>query len=442
MREPWVAEVNRRISGLDGTLGPNIAMTQGEGHGIVAAEANTGNPLKGDFERMARRRFQRGSVFVRGTRELVWVGRWREDVIELSGKRVRIRKTEVLGAKRDLPTKKLALRELGLRLAPINSGTYRALRKATVAEFAQLWKHSVLTQHKPSTQSALNSNLKNWLFPYFGDYAMKDIGAQNVQMFVRNCPLAPKSCLNLTLTLRMMWKSAKAWGYVSHNPFDGLILPKITPQRRFFFTIEEIQRIIRAAEDPYRTLYWLAAETGMRAGELFGLRVEDIDLKVWVISVRQTVWRNVIQTPKTANSTRQFAISAALSTHLRSFLNTRRPNLLNLVFATKGGKPLDRGNVIRKLHPLLESLKIKHCGLHAFRHTNGSLMDRLQTPMKVRQERLGHAPGSDITMTAYTHTASEDDRRIAQQLGEILAPNGPKFSRDETPTIRHGETIQ
>jgi len=425
-----------------GPLGQNIAMTRGEGHGIVSAEANTGNPLKGDFERMARRRFQRGSVFLRGTREQVWVGRWREDVIEPSGKLVRVRKTEVLGTKRDLPTKKLALRELGLRLAPINSGTYRALRAATFAEFAHLWKHSVLTQHKPSTQSAVKSNLKNWLVPYFGDYAMKDIGAQNVQMFVRNCPLAPKSCLNLTLTLRMMWKTAKAWGYVSHNPFDGLVLPKIIHQRRFFFTIEEIQRIIRAAEDPHKTLYWLAAETGMRAGELFGLRVEDIDLEGCVISVRQTVWRNMIQTPKTANSTRQFAISGVLSTHLRSFLSTWCQNLLNLVFATKSGKPLDRGNVIRKLHPLLDSLKIKRCGLHAFRHTNGSLMDRLQTPMKVRQERLGHAPGSDITMTVYTHTVSEDDRKIAEQLGEILAPNGPKFSHEETPTIQHRETIQ
>jgi integrase len=60
-----------------------------------------------------------------------------------------------------------------------------------------------------------------------------------------------------------------------------------------------IQRIIKAAEDPHKTLYWLAAETGMRAGELFGLRVEDLDLEGCVISVRQTVWRDVIQTPKT-----------------------------------------------------------------------------------------------------------------------------------------------
>jgi len=424
-------------------LSQNGAMTLVTVHGIVSTEANTGNPLKGDFERMARRRFQRGSVFLRGTRELVWVGRWRDDVIQPGGKLLRVRKSEVLGTKKDFPTKKLALRELGLRLAPINSSTYRALRVATFVEFADLWRQSVLTQHKPSTQSAVNSNLKNWLVPYFGDCAMKDIGAQNVQMFVRNCSLSPKSCLNLTLTLRMLWKTAKAWNYVSHNPFDGLVLPKITHQRRFFFTLEEIQRIIKAADDPHRTLYWLAAETGMRAGELFGLRIEDVDLEGCIVSVRQTVWRDVIQTPKTASSIRQFAISVALSAHLRSFLSTWSPNLLNLVFATRGGKPLDRGHLVaKKLHPLLDSLKIRRCGLHAFRHTNGSLMDRLQTPMKVRQERLGHAPGSDITMAIYTHTASEDDRKVAQQLGEILDPNGPKFSHNDTPTIQHAETIQ
>jgi hypothetical protein len=54
----------------------------------------------------------------------------------------------------------------------------------------------------------------------------------------------------------------------------------------------------------------------------------------------------------------------------------------------------------------------------------------------------GEGHGIVAAEANYTHTVSEDDRKIAQQLGEILAPNGPKFSRDETPTIRHGETIQ
>jgi len=76
----------------------------------------------------------------------------------------------------------------------------------------------------------------------------------------------------------------------------------------------------------------------------------------------------------------------------------------------------------RYLHPLLDALGMARCGLHAFRHANSSLMDRLNTPMKIRQERLGHAQGSAITMAIYTHAVSEDDRKLATQLGEMLSP--------------------
>jgi integrase len=92
-------------------------------------------------------------------------------------------------------------------------------------------------------------------------------------------------------------------------------------------------------------------------------------------------------------------------------------------FAIRGGTPLDRGNfVVRKLHPQLESLGIKRYGMHSFRHTNGRLMDQLNAPMKIRQKRLGHALGSDITMAVYTHVLAKGDRRVAQQLGDIFAP--------------------
>jgi len=94
---------------------------------------------------MARRRFQRGSVLLRGKRKPTWVGRWREDVINSEGKLVRINRKEVLGTKGDFPTKKLAMRELELRIAPINSINYRALRTAIFAEFAEIWKNNALT---------------------------------------------------------------------------------------------------------------------------------------------------------------------------------------------------------------------------------------------------------------------------------------------------------
>jgi integrase len=89
-------------------------------------------------------------------------------------------------------------------------------------------------------------------------------------------------------------------------------------------------------------------------------------------------------------------------------------------------RALPRSVVKRRLHPLLERLGIPRCGLHGFRHANSSLMDRLNTPMKVRQQRLGHSDPR-TTLGTYTHVASEDDRRVAEQLGAILHRVAPKL---------------
>lgn len=85
----------------------------------------------------------------------------------------------------------------------------------------------------------------------------------------------------------------------------------------------------------------------------------------------------------------------------------------------------------RQRYPLLEKLGITHAGLHAFRHFSASVMDRLNVPLKLRQQRLGH---SDAVMTlgVYSHVAKEDDMRIAAQLAEILDPSGP-FQKNEGP---------
>jgi integrase len=80
--------------------------------------------------------------------------------------------------------------------------------------------------------------------------------------------------------------------------------------------------------------------------------------------------------------------------------------------------------VKRKLHPLLASLGIvvpKRTGLHALRHFAASIMDRLAVPLKLRQQRLGHSDPR-LTLSVYTHVASEDDVRLANKLGELLDP--------------------
>jgi integrase len=93
---------------------------------------------------------------------------------------------------------------------------------------------------------------------------------------------------------------------------------------------------------------------------------------------------------------------------------------------TRNGTPWDANLVVkRKFRPLLRRLGIQECGLHAFRHANASLMDELSVPMKVRQQRLGHSD-SRLTMDTYTHMASADDERVAEQLGEMLDVVGHK----------------
>src|ERR1700722_18465218 len=110
---------------------------------------------------MARRRFQKGRIFLRGKKTPVWVRRWREDVIGEDGKVRRVERSEILASKRELPTKRLAERVLEERMGRINSPGYRPVRIGTVEEFSERWTAEVLSQYKPSTVRAAQSHLKN-----------------------------------------------------------------------------------------------------------------------------------------------------------------------------------------------------------------------------------------------------------------------------------------
>jgi integrase len=235
--------------------------------------------------------------------------------------------------------------------------------------------------------------------------------------------------------MQMLCKSARTWGYIAHDPVAGIVLPKRHRVARRFFSVEEALRILAAAPEPYRTFYWLALESGMRAGELCGLRVSDFDFDRGLVSVGQSVWQGKFQSPKSENATRCFTLSRGLLVQVAEYLKQWRLNETGLLFITRTGTPWDANLLVkRKLYPLLDSLGIERGGLHAFRHTNSTLMDRLGVPLKVRQQRLGHSDPS-LTLGVYTHVASEDDERVAEQLDGILRPNAPKTENDSRAVI-------
>jgi integrase len=233
---------------------------------------------------MARRRYQRGSLTLSGKRNPAWVGRWLERVIE-DGEMKTIHRSEVLGDRKQYPTKRLAMRALEKRIADseVNNISYRPRPVAKFSDFAEKWKTNVLEQEKPSCKAPERSRLKKHLLPMLGDVCMKDINTELLQACVThwsNAGLSPKTIRNLIAQLSSMWNSAQAWEYVGEtDPFKRLRLPAVDETEQPVFVPEDARRIIAAAEPPYDTAYWLVAQTGIRRGELCALDVSDFNSK-------------------------------------------------------------------------------------------------------------------------------------------------------------------
>jgi integrase len=334
-----------------------------------------------EFEAMARRRFQRGGLTVRG-KEKLWIGRWREDIIRPDGSIHRVRKCEVIGTLKQFKTRRLAERELEPRLSEVNSLSYTPRPTATFAQFTAKWQKDVLSLHKPSTGSADRSRIRKHLLPELGKFCMKEITTQHVQGLIAKksaARLSAKSIHNLVATLRIMWRSAKAWGYLPEAvllDFDSLVEAEPGLRQERFLILDEMQRIIEAAPEPLRTFFWILSETGLRAGEIAGLPVFNLLLDLGAIKISQSVWHGKIQTVKSKKGNRTCEISPELVKHLRLFLRSWRPNNAQLLFASKRGTPWDI-DVLRKrkLYPLLKKLGIPRCEFHAFRHGAETLMD-------------------------------------------------------------------
>lgn len=378
---------------------------------------------------MSRRRYQTGQLIDDGDR---WVARWREDVLDpLSGNVKRIRKSAVLASKKECPTRRLAQRKLDGRLREVNSEDYKPATAESFGAFATRWLKTIMVHHKPSTQVSEGSVIKVHLKPAFEDFPLRDITAEVLQAWVSSQTAAPKTIRNLITTFQTMWATAKAWGYVQHDPFHGLVLPKKTAPKTYSFSMDETVAIIERAEEPWKTLFRIVAETGVRSGEVAGLRIEDFDPINLTLSVRQSVWNRKIQTVKSENSVRREPISPELAQAIAAVIASARKNEYNLIFAGQTGQPLQMIHFMnRTFRPLLtelgirqkvEALGIKQCGLHALRRMNGTQMDEQGVPLKTRQDRLGHADPS-TTLYHYTKPIDEASRRFADRMGSMLAP--------------------
>ncbi len=180
-------------------------------------------------------------------------------------------------------------------------------------------------------------------------------------------------------------------------------------------------------------MFGLLASSGMRAGELFGLHVDDLDLVNGRVFIRRSVWNGEEVTVKSKRGYRVVNIEPAMCAMLREHLNGRKAGR---VFQTRNGTPFCKSNARRMLRSILTKLGLPMAGLHAFRHGRVSVLQASGVPADLVREWVGHS--SLRTTSRYTHFADEFRQRVASNValfgdGNVasqlpVGPNGPKFA--------------
>jgi integrase len=234
-------------------------------------------------------------------------------------------------------------------------------------------------------------------------------------------------------TLHRALKQAVRWGLMTSNPTEATDPPRrvrkeIKPLKR-----EQVACLFEAARgDRLEALYVVAVLTGLRAGELLGLRWEEIDLERRVLRVQQQLVRTKrglsFGRPKNDRG-RAVKLAAtaveALRRHRKRQLEERvKAGSLwkdtGLVFTTTVGTPLDASNLTRRyLYPLLERTGLPRVRFHDLRYTFATIMLQNGENPKVVQEMLGHANISE-TMDTYSHILPDMQDSAVERLDQLL----------------------
>jgi len=234
--------------------------------------------------------------------------------------------------------------------------------------------------------------------------------------------VAPKTVINVLGAVFAILRYAKKCRIRTVDvSFRDLTLRNYEPSERPYFTSVEASRIIAAAEEPYKTMFALAATTGLRAGELLALTVADLDFHRKTIRVSKSADDNtrMICEPKTKKSVALLPMASNLAAMLRDYLQHHwKDNEKQFLFPNrKGTHPRWRDNVVKYgLKPVLRRLKLpeRNAGLHAFRH--GLATELAETdPITVLQTQMRHA---DVrtTLRVYAHVIPDSQRESMERI--------------------------
>lgn len=284
---------------------------------------------------------------------------------------------------------------------------------------AALGRNLVRKGRKKSHRLTVESDLRNHIVPFFESKPLDAIDADDIERYidVKLRKLAVKTVRNHVNTMHSVFQLGLRKGWCRHNPVKLAERPVIkkTETRIQFLTQPEVDKVVALAypDDAWGsiepTLYLTAAMTGLRQGELLGLRWRDIDFIARRIRVVSPYVRGEFADPKSEGSGRSVPMASRVADALEA-LHERtaygRPH--QLVFChPETGAPLDRSKLVRQFKKALKRAGVRQITFHELRHTFGTRMAAHGVPLRRVQEWMGHADAK--TTQVYSHYQPADD---------------------------------
>jgi len=340
----------------------------------------------------------------------------------------RIRRT-VFGASKDEVNNKLT-KVLAGRL----DGSYIEPNRTRLAAFLERWlEDAARPSIRPTTYVSYKGIVNNHIGPRIGGTSLALLNPTHVQRLYADMErdgVGPRVRQLTHAVLRRALKQALRWGLIVRNPCDAVDPPRVPKHEISPFTSEQVQIFLAAAKsDRLYALFVVAVGTGMRLGEIFGLRWPDVDLKGRAISVRNTLievnGKITLAEPKTPKSRRRVdlpqVVIDALTEHRAQ---TMREGFASepWVFCNSAGGPLRRTHFqFNHFKPILIAAGLPDIRFHDLRHTSATLLLAAGVHPKVVQERLGHSQ-IGITLDTYSHVVPTMQLEAAAKLDAMMRP--------------------
>ena len=308
-----------------------------------------------------------------------------------------------------------------------------------LGEYLGRWlTDSVRDTVRPTTFERYEQMVRLHICPVLGQLKLKNVTPTHVRGLYReklDAGLAPRTVQYVHVTLHKALEQAIADGLIPRNVTEAVKPPQVRREEMRPLTAEQVRILFDAAAgDRFEALYVLAVTTGLRQGELLGLKWDDVDLEEGTVRVRRTLTTAkggpVLAAPKTKGSRRTVRLSQTALQALKSHLNRQLGEIEEagdrwrengLIFASETGEPLDRRLITtHRFKPLLKRAELPEVRFHDLRHTCATILLMKNVNPKVVSEMLGHASIA-ITLDTYSHVLPTMQESAAEAMEDALS---------------------